>query len=101
MVERERILAVIYGCLDSFNVDRSADEQVVAAPSTPLQGPESSLDSLGLIMLSVNLEDAFDRELGVRVSLVSELGMFDGDDSPLASVGSLATWVERIGVEGA
>jgi acyl carrier protein len=94
VASRERILALISACIEDFNADRAPDERVGVSPDTSLQGPDSALDSLGLIMLAVALEDAFARELNVEVSLVAMLGTGDVADSPLATVSTLASWVE-------
>ena len=94
------MLAVIATCIGELNSQRGADEQVGSTPDTVLQGSQSVLDSLGLIILCVALEDAFMQEFGVSVPLVSDLPSFDGPDSPLATVGALATWVERLTAAG-
>jgi len=101
VASRESVLAVIYACIDEVNAQRGADEQVIKDPQTVLQGSDSALDSLGLIVLCVALEDAFAESLAVRVPLVSDLATFDGPDSPLATVAALATWVERLSADGA
>lgn len=94
------MIEVIYTCVDDLNSQRGPQEQIAKSPQTILQGPDSALDSLGLILLAVSFEDAFAREFGVRVPLVSDLASFEGPSSPLASIDALASWVEQLSSDG-
>lgn len=63
--------------------------------ATPLFGPESVLDSLGLVTLILSIEEMIEEEMGVAITLVSEKAM-SARRSPFATVGSLAEFIASL-----
>ena len=79
-------LSLVYIALDEVNVMRPPNEQIPKSPNIRLAGDDGDLDSLGLTMLVLALEEQIRQKTGKVFSLVndssfSELG--DTFSSPL------------------
>ena len=89
---RNQIINLIYGCVDEFNDQAEAKDQLTKTEETVIFGKESSLDSLGLVNFIVSLEqtinDSFDRE----ITLADERAMSQ-TDSPFKTVATLADYI--------
>jgi acyl carrier protein len=83
------VLEAIYHTIGELNGQLPADQQLLAAPDTVLMGEKGHLDSLGLIALMVNLEDALEAALGRRVKVFDEALLAD-PRGPMATIGTLA-----------
>lgn len=91
----EKILQCIYEAIDEANLSRDGEPPIDKAPDAPLQGPESGLDSLGLINFVVAVEEGVEREFGVAVVLGDDRAL-DQDPSPFESVRALAAYTETL-----
>jgi acyl carrier protein len=86
------IEAIVLDGLRAANLARDASAQLTVTPDAPIFGPGSPLDSLGLVALLLDLEDAL-RDRGYSVVLSDERAVSQRR-SPFRSV---ATLVEYIG----
>jgi len=71
-MDRNTILNIVYNVMSELNTDRGEDNQLVMRESTVLVGPDSALDSLGLVNLIVGIEEKVTDKLGFDLDLTSE-----------------------------
>lgn len=92
LIKIETIQSTILDAMESINLAREPDEQLEIGPEAPIFGPDSRLDSLGLVSLLIDIEDAFaDQE--IEISLSDERAMSQ-KQSPYRSVPTLATYIQ-------
>lgn len=92
MTHLESALAAVRTGLDEVNEQLDPAARLAAEPGTVLFGPDSRLDSLGLVTLLVAVERNLQRATGRRVALATNDQLY-GDDSPLRTVGSFAQFL--------
>lgn len=68
----DQVIALVYEAIDEINSMRAEDERINKSPETPLQGPTSQLDSLGLVNLIVATEDKLNKRFGISVDLTQQ-----------------------------
>lgn len=88
----EKILELLYACIDTANRMQPSAAKLSKTPDTVLVGDSGVLDSLALISLLVDLEDALRTNLGVECSLIEDDLLADAQ-GPYRSI---ATLVELI-----
>jgi hypothetical protein len=93
-VTRDRIESIVLDAMRATNAARTADQQLVVAPDAPIFGRHSTLDSLGLVALLIDVEDALAAE-GVNVTLSDERAMSQSR-SPFRDVPSLVAFIEGL-----
>ena len=91
MVEKSRVLELLYGLLDEVNESRAADVRLPKSPTTALLGTDSVLDSLGLVHVVVGFEQKIAEELGSYVTLADEKAMSQRN-SPFRTVDTLVDY---------
>ena len=91
---RERIEQVILGALSNANLAREPATQLQVAPDAPVFAPGSPLDSLGLVALLVDIEDAL-RDEGIEVEL-SDARAMSQRHSPFRDVPALVQYVGEL-----
>jgi hypothetical protein len=89
---RSEIESVVLNAIRLTNRSLPAEKRVEEAATAAIFGPGSSLDSLGLVTLLIDVEDAL-REAGVDVLLSDERAMSQRR-SPFRDVPSLVGYVE-------
>jgi acyl carrier protein len=72
--------------------------QIPVNEDTPLLGPGSVLDSLGLVTLLVDIEQKVRSEYGASVTIVSDRAMSQ-KNSPFRSVGALTDYLCLLAAE--
>lgn len=92
MSQQERIVEAIFTALDELNETLPKERRIPKMKEAVLYGPAGSIDSLGLTLLIVSLEQKIEQEFGTEVTLVS---MTD-DQSPFQTVQTLADHVARL-----
>jgi len=90
----EAIQEVVLQALRSVNLARDSSMQLVVSPDAPLFGPDSSLDSLGLVALLLDIEEAL-QALGCEVVLSDDRAMSQ-KRSPFRTVPSLVAYIGTI-----
>lgn len=88
----ETIQSTILNAMESLNMGREPDEQVEIGPEAPVFGPDSKLDSLGLVSLLIDIEDSF-ADQGLEIALSDERAMSQ-KRSPYRNVPSLVAFIE-------
>jgi acyl carrier protein len=93
-MERSRILAIVLEAMAQANRSRVPEQQLDASPDAAIFGAPSPLDSLGLVALLIDIEEAFDRA-GHPIVLSDERAMSQAR-SPFRSVSSLTDYIELL-----
>src|SRR5262245_35888224 len=96
-LDRSAILKVILRALETTNEARDERSQLVVSPEAPLFGADSTLDSLGLVALLIDIEEALAGE-GLNVTLSDERALSQRR-SPFRSVDTLAAYIEQLANE--
>jgi hypothetical protein len=91
-MERDGVLEEIYTAVRRANELREPDAQVACAEDTVLYGPAGSLDSLGLVSLLMDVEEAVGTRAGTALTLTDEHAM-SMHRNPFRTIGSLADYV--------
>lgn len=85
---------LVLSALAGANLARDPGGQLPVAPDAPLFGPGSPLDSLGLVGLLVDIEDAL-RDRGVEVEL-SDARAMSQTRSPFRDVPALVGYIDGL-----
>jgi acyl carrier protein len=93
-MQKSEIEAVVIGAIAAANQARLPDPQLDATPEAPLFGPGSPLDSIGLVGLLIDVEEAL-RDQGVEVELSDSRAM-SATRSPFRSVSSLVVYIDGL-----
>ncbi len=92
MIEKDRILQTIFNGVDEINMELPKEQLMEKSEDFVLFGQSSKLDSLGLVTFIVAIEQKFQEELGVTITLADERAMSQ-KRSPFATIGTLADYV--------
>jgi len=93
-VQRSQILALVLDAVAQTNRSRVPDQQLDASPEAPLFGAPSPLDSLGLVALLIDIEEALG-DAGHSVVLSDERALSQSR-SPFRSIGALVDYIEQL-----
>ena len=93
-IQRRDIEQIILDALYIANLSREDESQLEVSPDAPIFGPDSALDSLGLVSLLIDIEEGL-RNLGLEVSLSSDRAMSQ-KHSPFRSVPALVQFVDEL-----
>jgi acyl carrier protein len=89
----EHAQQLILDCMKRLNEQRERHEQLDVAPDAKIFGDGSPLDSMGLVTLMMDIEDALADE-GIEVSLSDERAM-SRKRSPYRDVPALVAFIEE------
>lgn len=93
----DAIREVVLKAMRNANEARDAASQLAIAADAPIFGPDSSLDSLGLVGLLLDIEEGL-QEIGCEVVLSDERAVSQ-KRSPFRSVQSLVSYVGTLARE--
>jgi acyl carrier protein len=93
-LNRDTVVEIILDAMRQLNLARLPDEQLEVNEHAIIFGPGSCLDSLGLVALVLDVEDALS-DLGVQVALSDERAMSQ-KRSPFRTVPDLASYIESL-----
>ncbi len=93
-MERSEILEVVLDAMRNLNLARPANEQLVVTDTATIFGSGSPLDSLGLVALLLDIEEAF-QQRGHAVMLSDERAMSQSR-SPFRSVPVLVDYISTL-----
>ena len=91
MIEKETVLQTIYNVVDEMNMELPEELLMEKSKDFVLFGRSGKLDSLGLVTFIVAVEQKFQEDLGVTVTLADERAMSQ-KRSPFATIGTLADY---------
>jgi len=92
MVSNDKSLQWVYQAVDAVNRELDDDAKIEKSPDARLRGEGSSVDSLTIINLLVELETIVEQETGKRLSLMS---VEPGEEKAFATARSLADYVTQ------
>lgn len=92
MVERSQAVSIIYDALKEVLDQAGATPPAQLTEDTVIVGKDAVLDSLGVVSLIVEVEQALDAKHNVAVTLASDKAM-SAKNSPFRTVGVLADHV--------
>jgi acyl carrier protein len=84
---------LVLRAIETANVARMPDAQLTVSPEAALFGPGSALDSLGLVSLLIDIEDAL-HDHGINVML-SDARAMSQKRSPFRSVAALVAFIQE------
>ncbi len=91
----ERVLSVIYGAIDEINEPLPKAQQCEKGLDSTLFGQEGPLDSLGITILIVTLEQRIEQEFDTYVSLTDE-NIMSFEHSPFLTVSTLVKHISSL-----
>lgn len=98
-VQLNRIQTIVLDAIRNANLAREQSEQLEVSADAPLFGPDSPLDSLGLLALLMDIEDSLLAD-GYDVMLSTEHAMSQ-TKSPFSDVPALVAYIEQLLLEKA
>jgi acyl carrier protein len=93
-MDTARIEEIILSAVTTANLARPANAQLEASATAQIYGPESRLDSLGLVALLIDIEDAF-QDVGCPITLSDARAMSQAR-SPFRDVPSLVAYISGL-----
>ena len=92
MTTNEKVLAVIFKCIDEINEQEKPDKTLLKNIDEVIYGNDGKLDSLGLVNFIVAIEEKVEDKFGVPIILADERAMSQ-KQSPFRTVGSLVDYI--------
>jgi acyl carrier protein len=95
MLDHAAVQEIVLRALESLNEEREPDDQLVIGPGTKLFGADAELDSLALVSVIVDVEEAVSSQVGRTVMLTDDRAM-SRDVSPFTDVQTLTAYVVEL-----
>ena len=92
MPDKTTVLELMQRAVDELNEQRPPDAQISKTPDTVLFGKGGQLDSLGLVNLTVAIEERLADDLEIDVTIADEKAMSQSR-SPFRTLDALADYV--------
>ncbi len=93
-MQPNEITQLILDALTNINLSRPPSDQLQVSPDAVIFGPGSPLDSMGLVALLIDIEEAFQAR-GISLTLSDERAMSQSR-SPFRSVPRLAAYIASV-----
>ena len=90
MRNKEKFLEIIYKYAEELNKQLSEEEKITLEESTTLIGENSSLDSLGIVILMISIEEHI-ANTGISVNIMDVLT--ESDEPPFETIGEMSLWL--------
>jgi len=90
MRNKEKFLEIIYKCAEELNKQLSEEGKITLEESTTLIGENSLLDSLGIVILMISIEEHI-ANTGISVSIMDALT--ESDEPPFETIGEMSLWL--------
>jgi acyl carrier protein len=95
MLDNDAVQAIVLTALETINEERDADDKLVVTPNTRLFGADAELDSLALVSVIVDVEEAVSSASGRTVALTDDRAM-SREVSPFTDVQALTAYVVEL-----
>ena len=95
MLDRDAVQAIVLTALETINEERGDDDQLVVGPRTRLFGEDAELDSLALVSVIVDVEEAVSQASGRTIALTDDRAM-SREVSPFTDVQALTAYVVEL-----
>ena len=90
MISKEKVTEIIFKCVDETNIEDGTN--ISKDLNTILMGSDSEIDSLGLVSLIVEIEEAINEEFDVSLTLADEKAMSQRI-SPFKTLDTLSNYI--------
>ena len=90
MRSKEKVTDIIYKCAEELNKQLPEEGKLILDESAAIVGKNSPLDSLGLVMLMVSIEENI-TPLGISCNILDILTK--SDDPPFVTIGDMSLWL--------
>src|SRR5258705_11663157 len=91
-MDEQRLLAAIYGAIDSLNAQLPPGVSLEKSLESPLYGPSSKLESLDFVTFIMEVEEKVNEEFGVEVTIADE-NLLSKEKSPFSTVRTLRDYL--------
>jgi acyl carrier protein len=95
MLDRDAVQALVLHALETVNEERDAGDKLVVTPNTRLFGADAELDSLALVSVIVDVEEAVSQASGRTIALTDDRAM-SREVSPFTDVQALTAYVVEL-----
>jgi acyl carrier protein len=100
VLDHDAVQTIVLNALEAINEERDAGDELVVTPQTRLFGADAELDSLALVSVIVDVEEAVSNASGRTVALTDDRAMSQ-DVSPFTDVQTLTAYVVKLLAEPA
>jgi acyl carrier protein len=100
MLTEQAVQRIILRALDNLNEELDGDSKIAVGPDTCLFGPEAMLDSLSLVSVIVDVENAASEAAGFPIALTDDRAM-SREVSPFNNVENLTAYIIELLAERA
>ena len=100
MLDHAAVQDIVLHALETLNDERDPDDKLVVTPRTRLFGADAELDSLALVSVIVDVEEAVSDASGRTVRLTDDRAM-SREVSPFTDVQALTAYVVELLAEAA
>lgn len=94
-MKRELIAKLVFDCINDFQNELDIKIDMGEGEQTRLFGGNGQLDSIALVSLIVNIEEAIENEFNVSVTLADEKAM-SRRTSPFVRISSLIDYIAEL-----
>ena len=95
MSDQTRIMNVVFSAIDDINETLPESRRFSKKPEAVLFDPGGTMDSLGLTIFIVAIEQKIEQEFDLSMSSAGDYKMFD-EDSPFRTVQSLVSYIDLL-----
>jgi hypothetical protein len=88
-------LAIIYEAIDELNLDLDASNKIIKSVDTEIFGPQSFIDSMGLVNLITIIEEIIEKKCGKFIPIADERAM-SLTSSPFKNVTTLKNYIDLL-----
>jgi acyl carrier protein len=92
LLDHATVQDIVLHALETLNDERDADEKLDVSPDTRLFGADAELDSLALVSVIVDVEEAVSTASGRAISLTDDRAMSQ-EVSPFTDVKTLTAYI--------
>lgn len=92
---RDQISKIVIRCVEQFATESEIEIDISDGENARLFGGDAPLDSLGLVSLIVEIEEALESELGISFVLADEKAM-SRRTSPFSRIVYLVDYIEEL-----
>lgn len=95
MADQEKLVKAIFAAVDELNDQLPKGVLVAKSLDAPLYGPGSSLESLDLVNLIIEVEEKVKDAFGVSITIADDRAV-SAQDSPFVTLGALTNYVSGL-----
>jgi hypothetical protein len=95
MLDHGAVQDIVLHALETLNDERDPDDKLVVGPQTRLFGADAELDSLALVSVIVDVEEAVSNASGRTILLTDDRAMSQ-EVSPFTDVAALTSYILTI-----